>query len=177
MKTRSLLLVLLSVALLLAGGSAAVAQGMDSATAITLKRVTDRYALTKARIASLLEPRMHQEPLPANLPNPFYRAPELLPDATGTTPGASPDTSQLPAEPDATDAGTLAKFAATLKVSGVTILNGVPRLTLNQTLCKAGDIIPLDRKGGTVYIQVVKITDDELTLGLNDERQVVRIRH
>jgi hypothetical protein len=179
MKTGSALAPFLAAALLLAAGPAlSAAEKPDAATTATLKRISDRYALTKARIGSLLEPRMHPVPLPATLPNPFYREPELAPETGGTPGPAVPvEGAQLPAEPDATDAGTLAKFVATLKVSGTTVLNGVPRLTLNQTLCKAGDIIPVEVKGRTVYIQVLKITDDVLTLGLNEEQQTVRIRH
>jgi hypothetical protein len=82
----------------------------------------------------------------------------------------------MPAGPDESDAGTLAKFVATLKISGLTVLNGVSHLTLNQTLCKAGDIIPLEIKGRTVYIQVQSITPTELTLGLNEEKQSIRLR-
>ena len=177
MKTKPALSLLLAAAVLLAAGPAAAADKSDAATIIALKRVSDRYTLTKVRVSSLLDARMNPTPPPANPPNPFFRAPDEPADVSHGTPGGVPDTSTLlPAEADESDAGTLLKFVSKLKISGLSVLNGVPRLTLNQTLCKAGDIIPVETKGHTVYIQVLKITTEELTLGLNEERQVVRVR-
>jgi len=165
---------LLAAALALpASAQPALPVKVDSATAFAMKRIADRYALTKARITSLLEPRMHPAPFPATLPNPFFRPGDLPPGAD--TPGAV-DSTLLPAGPDESDAGTLAKFVAALKISGLSVFNGVSHLTLNQTLCKAGDIIPLAVKGRTVYIQVLAITATELTLGLNEEKQSIRLR-
>ena len=185
MKTHRLFALVLTAALGLAAVSPlAAASNSDTATTIALKRITDRYALTKVRISSMLDQRLNPTPLPTNPPNPFYRPPDLPATQTGPgavgVPGGAPggpvDSTQVPAEADESDAGTLAKFVSALKVSGVTVLNGVSRLTLNQTLCKAGDIIPTEGKGHTVYIQVVKITAEELTLRLNDEQQVIRLR-
>lgn len=146
----------------------------DNVQTLALKRIADRYALTKARIATLLEPRMNPAPLPPALPNPFFRPSDLPP--AEDTPVSGVDSTLLPAGPDESDAGTLAKFVATLKISGLTVLNGISHLTLNQTLCKIGDIIPLEIKGRTVYIQVLAITPTELTLGLNEEKQSIRLR-
>ena len=179
MKTRLAPALFLALALLLVAGPAAAApEKADAATTIALKRVSDRYALTKTRISALLDQRLNPSPLPTTLPNPFYRSPDLPPtDASrGVLPGGPADSNVPPAGPDESDADTLAKFVATLKVSGVTVLNGRSLLTLNQTLCKAGDTIPLEIKGHTVYIQVLKITADELTLRLNEDEQVVRLK-
>ena len=178
MKTGFLPVALLSALLLAAGTTVSAADKADAATLITMKRVSERYALTKARIATLLDQRLHPVPLPANLPSPFYHPPAT--PADGTVPGVigpPAETAAVPAEADITDADTLKKFVDALKIGGLTILNGRQLLTLNQTLCKEGDIIPVDRKGRTLYIKVVKITPDELTLGLNDDQQVVHIKH
>ncbi|MDI1335298.1 MAG: hypothetical protein PSU94_03860 [Lacunisphaera sp.] len=181
MKTAPAISLLLTAALLLAAATPAAAQDKtDPATILALKRAAERYALTKTRIATLLDKRMNPAPLAPSPPNPFYRAPDLpvadssRPGAPGL-PGGLPE-STVPAEADESDAGTLAKFVSTLKVSGLSVLKGVSHLTLNGTLYKTGDIIPLEVKGHTAYLQLVKITPDELTLGLNEERQVVRIR-
>jgi hypothetical protein len=174
MKSPSLPVVVLAAVLLLTTGAVAPpAAKPESATAIALKKISDRYALTKTRISTLLDQRLHPTPLPASLPNPFYR-PSLLPP-TDTTPDVAENV-PVPAAPDITDADTLAKFAATLKVSGLVTLNGQAHLTINQTLCKAGDVIPAGSKDHPVYIQVVRITPDELVLGLNDAQQTVRLR-
>ena len=156
----------------------------DTAAAIALRRVAERYALTKARISTLLDQKQNPVPLPSNLPNPFYRSPDLpgseggrggpgAPVPSGSDPAA---VTEAPAEPDVSDAGTLAKYISAMKVSGLTILKDVLHLTINQTLCKTGDVIPVDVKGHTVYIQVKAITPDELTLRLNEEEQVVHLR-
>ncbi len=157
-----------------AAAASAAAGKTDSVTALALKRVADRYALTKSRISALLDERRNPTPLPATLANPFYRPPDL-PSGVETSGGPGEGT-VVPPVPDETDEGTLARFAASLRISGLTVLNGVPLLTLNGTLCKAGDTIPLESKGRTAYIQVITITPDELTLGLNAERQVVRVK-
>lgn len=174
MSPRLLPRLLLAATLLVAAGSAhAAAAKPDSATAAALKKITERYALTKQRIATLLDQRMHPEPLSSVLPNPFYRAPDL-PPADGAV-ASAPDVA-VPAAPDASDADTLAKYAATLKISGVVVLNGQPHLTVNSTLCKIGDVIPVGPKDHAVYLQIVRITGDELTLGLNEAQQVIRLR-
>ena len=183
MKTGPFISLLVAAAVLLAAGTPAAAQDnrADPATILALKRVAERYALTKTRITTLLDKRMNPTPLAPNLPNPFYRPPDL-PAGDASRPGGAlvpggeiPDTT-MPAEPDESDAGTLARFVSTLKVGGLTTLRGTPHLTLNGTLCKTGDVIRIEVKDHSVYVQVVKITSDELTLGLNEERQVIRLR-
>lgn len=175
MKPGPLSVLLLTVALALPVASAQILPGQnESATALALRRIAERYALTNARISTLLDRRRNPAPLPSSLPNPFYRPLELPPGETA--PGEPAESTVLPAAPDESDLDTLARFAAALRISGLTILNGVTHLTINGTLCKMGDIIPIEIKGRTIYIQVTKITTDELTLGLNQERQVVRLR-
>lgn len=182
MKTGATLCLLLSAAVLLTAATPAAAQDnkADPATILALKRVAERYALTKTRISTLLDKRMNPTPLAPNLPNPFYHPPDI-PAGEGTRPGGGllpggETETTAPAEPDDSDVGTLARFVSTLKVGGLTTSRGTLHLTLNGTLCKTGDIIPIEVKGHTTYIQVVKITSDELTLGLNEERQVIRVR-
>ncbi|HVT73445.1 MAG TPA: hypothetical protein VHD61_09930 [Lacunisphaera sp.] len=169
------LLALLAAGPAVAATAAAAAEPAknESATAIALRKIADRYALTKSRIASLLDQRLHPAPLPAKLPNPFYRVPET---PVAQTPDSTPDTASLPAAPDLTDADVLAKFAASVKISGYLEIGGTPRLTINSTLCRTGDVIPYGPRDRQVYIQVQKITPDEVTLKLNDATQAVRLR-
>lgn len=175
MKTGLPSALLLAVALAMPSASAQILPGKSgAATSLALKRVAERYALTQARITTLLGPRRNPAPLPTDLPNPFYVPSDLPPVAQ--PPGDPGESTVVPAMADESDADTLAKFAATLRIGGVTVRNGVPHLTLNTALCKAGDTIPYESRGRTVYIQVVGITANELTLGLNTERQTVRIK-
>ena len=165
---------LLLTAALLSAGSGLAADKPDSATTAALKRISDRYALTKTRIATLLDQRVHPAPLPNNLPNPFYRPSALpVPDDVPATPA---DVVTVPAAPDVSDADTLAKFVASVKIGGVIDLGGQPRLSINSTLCKVGDVIPAGTKDHPVYIAVVRITPDEVTLGLNQSEQTFRVR-
>ncbi|MDB6113966.1 MAG: hypothetical protein JWQ62_911 [Lacunisphaera sp.] len=145
----------------------------DSATTAALKKITDRYALTKTRIAALLEQRMDPPPLPASLPNPFYHSPNI--PIVETAPGPTPDV-VAPAGPDSSDADTLARFAATMKIGGLVERNGQPHLMVNATLCKAGDVIPAGSRDNKVYIQILRITPEEVVLGLNQFEQTVKLR-
>jgi hypothetical protein len=173
MRTLALSRLLLAAGLLLTAGSVhAAAAKPDSATAAALKKITERYALTKQQIATLLDQRMHPAALPTTLPNPFYHTS----DTPSTEGPATPADIAVPAAPDASDADTLAKYAAALKISGVVVLNGQPHLTVNSTLCKIGDVIPVGTKDHLVYLQIVRITGDELTLGLNEAQQVIRLK-
>jgi hypothetical protein len=167
-------LALAGLLLLLAAGPGLAADNAknESATAIALRKIADRYALTKSRIAALLDQRVHPTPLPARLPNPFYRVPE----AAATEPrDTQPDLATVPAAPDLSDADVLAKFAAAVKISGYLEIGGSPRLTINSTLCRTGDVIPYGPRDRQVYIQVQKITPDTVTLKLNDATQSVRV--
>jgi hypothetical protein len=145
----------------------------DSATAAALKKITERYARTKEQIATLLEPRTHPSPLPTSLPNPFYHSLDV--PVTDTTPVKAPE-DIAPAAADSSDSDTLAKYVYGLKLSGVVVRNGQPHLTINSLLCKVGDVIPVGTKDRPIYLQVVSITPDELTLSLNEARQVVRLK-
>ena len=167
-------LVLSAVALLAACPGLSAADKPDSGMTAALKRVSDRYALTKTRIAALLDQRVHPTPLPNSPPNPFYR-PSALPPSDNV-PANPVDGATAPAAPDISDADTLAKFIAGIKIGGVVEVGNQSRLSINSTLCKAGDVIPAGTKDHPVYISVVRITPDEVTLGLNQAEQTVRVR-
>jgi hypothetical protein len=171
MKTRPLFCLALAALVATTAGHAAAAKA-ESATALALKRVADRYALTKTRISQLLDDRLHPEPLPNPLPNPFYRVAETpVPDAVPDKPVEA----VVPAAADLSDGDTLARFAAGMKISGLIMLSDAPHLTINSALYKEGDVIPAGNKDQPVYIQVQQITPDELTLRLNDATLKIRL--
>jgi hypothetical protein len=147
-----------SVFLLLAVAGNLAAQTSASSE---IKRISDRYALTRARISALLDMRLQPVALPANPPNPFYQAVEETTPAVHEEP-AAPDTSNLE------DIDVLRKYAATLKVSGVIQLNGVLHLSVNNAPIKAGDVLTVGPKDHPVYLKLVALTPSEFTLGLND---------
>jgi hypothetical protein len=146
----------------------------SAASAAEIKRISDRYALTRARIDALLEMRLKPVPLPANPPNPFYQAPvEVL--GQETTPAPDPEVI-VPEAADISDIDTLRKYSTTLKVGGVITRNGVLHLTINNTTCKVGDIITVGAKDRPVYLKLLALSVSDFTLGLNDAKLDVPLR-
>jgi hypothetical protein len=159
---------------LLAGAAAALAQPVSGASAAEIKRITDRYALTRTRISALLDQRLNPAALPANPPNPFYQPPREALNPEGP---AAPDPSEIvPEAADISDIDTLRKYAATLRIGGVITRNGVPHLTINNTACKVGDIITVGNRDHPIYLKLLSLSPAEFTLGLNDATLVVPIR-
>jgi len=135
------------------------------------KKLADRYALTKARIQELLGARLHPEPMPATvLPNPFQRS--LPSNEIAPTPGTRP---QLQAT-DLSDGNTLMTHAASLKLGGYLVQDGVPHVTINGAICKAGDTITVGTKEQPVFLQVVSVTPQEVTLRLNEARYTLQMK-
>lgn len=145
------------------------------ASAAEIKRITDRYALTRARISALLDMRLKPAPLPANPPNPFYQTPAVV-IAGETAPVADPVEVLVPETADITDIDTLRKYSTTLKVGGVITRNDVLYLTINNTTCKVGDIITVGHKDRPVYLKLLELTLSDFTLGLNDAKLSVPLR-
>jgi len=143
------------------------AQTGGAPTALTeaLRRAAARFARNEERIKVVYGQRRDPQPLPATLPNPFYRGAELSELAQ-----PQPEKHEIvPAAPDITDADTLARLAPTLRISGFVMRNQQSYLTINSIVCKVGDLIPVTRADGPpVFLQIRKIASDSLTLGLND---------
>lgn len=147
----------------------------STASAAEIKRISDRYALTRARIDALLDMRLKPVALPANPPNPFYQAPvEVI--GQETTPANDPAEVAVPEAADISDIDTLRKYSTTLKVGGVITRNNTLYLTLNNTTCKVGDIITVGSKDRPVYLKLLNLSLSEFTLGLNDATLAVSLR-
>lgn len=164
----------LAAALLLAVGSGLSAA--DAPNPAEVKRIADRYALTKARISALLDQREHPTPLPANPPNPFYQTPKEVAGDPAAANHESPDTAPVPEAADLSDIDTLRKYAATLKLGGAITRNGVLHLAINNTASKVGDAITVGNKDRPVYLRIVSLTTAELTLALNDATLALPLR-
>lgn len=163
--------------LFLAGALLAPVFGADAKPVMPsgdAKKLAARYALTKTRIDGLLAARLNPAPLPAGaLPNPFYK-----PDATLAT---APNTERIeapvvPDAPDLSDADTLTKYAATLKVGGYLTVGGQPHVAVNQVICKVGDVITVGTKEHPVFLRIEAITPQEFTIRLNDVSYNVPLR-
>ena len=145
----------------------------DAPNPADVKRIADRYALTKARISAMLDQRLHPTPLPANPPNPFYQAPKEAAVAPGHE---QPETALVPETADISDIDTLRKYVSTLKIGGVINRNDILYLTLNNTSCKVGDVITVGNKDHPTYLKMVALSAYEFTLGLNDATLVVPLK-
>lgn len=163
------------ILIFLVGSLAASAAAQPTAnSAAEIKRITDRYALTRSRISALLDLRLNPAALPTNPPNPFYQPPaEVL--AEQNTPTQDPN-EVVPESSDISDSDSLRKFAGALKIGGVINRNDVPHLAINNTICKAGDIITVGTKDRPVYLKLVSLSANEFTLGLNDATLTVSLR-
>jgi len=148
-------------------------------------RPADRSARTKERIDTLLKSRLAPDPLPASLANPFQlpgaavtetreNPPPDLPANHRPDP-AGPTIPTLPAA--GSDSELLAQYAAGLKITGNVRLNGQAHLIINQSPYKEGDLILLGSSDAPVYLQVIRITPAELTLGLNQAVQTIRLKY
>jgi hypothetical protein len=151
------------------------AQPATGASAAEIKRITDRYALTRNRIAALLEQRLRPTALPANPPNPFYQSPREAQALEGP-PGQDPAEVIVPEAADISDIDTLRKYSTALKIGGLITRNGVPHLTINNTACKVGDIITVGNRDNPTYLKLLSLSPAEFTLGLNDATLAVPIR-
>ena len=147
----------------------------SAAGAAEIKRITDRYALTRTRISALLDLRMHPVPLPVNPPNPFYQAPVVV-IGEETAPVPDPAEVLVPEAADVSDIDTIRKYSTTLRIGGVITRNGVLHLTINNTTCKVGDIITVGHKDRPVYLKLLSLSRSEFTLGLNDATLAVSLR-
>lgn len=165
--------------LIAAASGLASASAAPGPTAAEVKKLTDRYALTRTRIDALLSLRKTPVALPSTpLPNPFYVPPAPAPGAHEAAPEtALPDEDVvLPTAADESDADTLARLAGGLRLAGYLLLNGQPHVTINGAISKVGDVVTLGAKDKPIYVQIVAITPQDLTLRLNEAVLTVPIR-
>lgn len=135
----------------------------------------DRLA---GRIDALLRPHLRPAPLPVVLPNPFL----VIRGTVDFTEAHDPAASKQPAPPAAdlpplTDAEVLASCVARLKIGGTMQVNDLPQLLINQELYKEGDYVILEHKAALLYVQIVRLTPDEITLRLKEATQTIRLKN
>jgi len=143
----------------------------------TLKQAADRYALTQSHISLLLAQRLQPTPEHRDLFNPFEEnnPTELISPSNAESAPVAPATIVPPA-PDTGEAEILAHHAANLKISGVALINNRLHLAINQILYKTGDMVPVGTKEEPLSLQILNITSDELTLGLNQTEQIISLK-
>lgn len=139
------------------------AESASATNAAEIKRVTERYALTRSRISALLDLRQNPLPLPANAPNPFYQTPKDV-----TEVGPDPIEAHVPEVADITDIDTLRRLASTLRIGGAITRNNVLHLTINNVAYKVGDVITVGNRDRPTYLKLTALALTGYTLQLND---------
>lgn len=168
MKLSLRLLSLLSASLLLAAGL------LDAATPTPMPgkgRLTDR-------IDALLRPRLQPAALPLVLPNPFTvvrGSAEREDPATTSATSASTIATNVDSTP-LTDTELLERAISRLRIGGIVEVGGITKIILNATPYREGEGLTFEDKGKTLYLQVLRLTPTDLTLGYNDASQVVRLK-
>lgn len=119
---------------------------------------------TKDRIDILLGPKHDTSAQPANTPNPFR------------LPGQSDSIHLNEPSPQATDAETLARLVATLKINGLVQIAGVPQVIINQLSYKEGDLVAVREGDKATYLRVIRVTPTGLTLELNKVEQTIHLK-
>jgi len=168
------LLAVTGLLLLLAAAAAAPA-----VKAPAYEKAADRFERTKARIEALLKSRLKPTPLPATLPNPFE-----VPGGLAAAAANDHDDSANPAEPKpvtpllppGSNSEILAAFAAQLKISGTAEFNGQIHLIINRVPYKEGDLIPVTNQNGITRLRLTRVSLSELTLGLNEATQTLKVK-
>jgi hypothetical protein len=153
---KKLLILLLSVAAL--------------AVRLPAQPAADRFAGLKAKIESLLNPRLEPAPLPDTPANPFQFIVTGLPANLPDTVAAQPMPTTL------SDEQILAYAVARLRISGLVERGGVTHLLINSASYKEADLVPLRTSGDTVYyIRLVRIADGMVTFGYNNHALTVKL--
>jgi len=147
---------------LLLGGSATA---LRSATPVIGSQL---FAETDARIEDLFHYRNNPPKPPGPMDDPFRvgeapLASNLNLNGTGTGP--------LP--PDASDDAILHQAAAGLVFGGIIEVNNAQVLVINKAPYKEGGILAVRLSGNPVYLRIVKVTPNSVTLGLNEARIVL----
>ncbi len=132
----------------------------------------DRFGDLKAKISTLLTPRLQPTPLPEKPANPFTVILSAAPVSV---------TTEIPIEPvpipTTLDDDQVLTFAvARLRISGLVQRGGVTHLLINSASYKEADLVPLRAGGDTVYyIRLVRIGDTEVTFGYNQSTLTVKL--
>ena len=122
---------------------------------------------TNNRIEDLFQHRNNPPKPPGPLDNPFRVGDAPLASSLNLTGDASSTgTTQLPA----TDDALLRQAAGGLTFGGLLQIGDVQVLVINKTSYKEGGILSVRLQGNLVYLRITSITNNSVTLGLNEAR-------
>ena len=116
---------------------------------------------TNARIEDLFRFRNNRPKPPGPQDNPFRIGDASLGGGAQTAGAASPAT---------TDEDRLREAAGGLVFGGLLQAGGVQVLVINKASYKEGGILTVRQPGGLVYLRILSVTPNSVTLGLNEAR-------
>ncbi|MEO6875287.1 MAG: hypothetical protein ABI222_10755 [Opitutaceae bacterium] len=150
---RLLLLPLLATAAALAGRAATPVIG------------SQLFQETNARIDDLFQHRNNPPKPPAPLDDPFRIGNAPLASAMNLSgaPG-------VPAPLGVSDEAVLRRAAGVLTFGGILRIGDTEVLVINKASYKQGGILSVRLQGSPVYLRIISITGDSVTLGLNEAR-------
>jgi hypothetical protein len=146
-------------------GGLLLAGAMLPARAATPVIGSQLFAETDARIDDLFHYRTNPPKPPGPMDDPFRVGDAPLAsnlNLTGTGTGPLP--------PGASDDAILRQAAGSLVFGGILQVGEVQVLVINKASYKEGGILSVRVQGNPVYLRILSITGNSVTLGLNDAR-------
>lgn len=124
---------------------------------------------TDARIDDLFQHRNNPPKPPGPLDNPFHVGDPPPAASSSATGGTAPT---LPA--GTPDEVVLREAAGNLVFGGLLQVGDVQVLVINKASYKEGGILSVRVMGSLVYLRIISITANSITLGLNEARLTLR---
>ncbi len=132
---------------------------------------TQLFQETDARIDDLFQYRINPPKPPARRPTILFASATRPSPAPPVLPAAMP---HRPSRPGASDDDVLRQAAGTLVFGGLLQIGDVQVLVINKGSYKQGGILGVRVLGTLVYLRIVSITANSVTLGLNEARLTLR---
>ena len=146
--------------------AAAIPVALPAATPVIGSQL---FQETDARIEDLYQHRNNPPKPPAPHDDPFLigdAPPASTPNPSGPTPAV--------VAPGTSDEAVLRQAAGTLVLGGLLQIGDVQVLVINKASYKEGGILSVRLQGTPVYLRILRITANSVTLALNEARLTLR---
>ena len=133
---------------------------------------SDLIQQTNARIEHLFQHRNNPPKPPGPHENPFRIGDSPLASSLNVNPG--PGAIKGPVPLVNSDEAMLRQAAASLVFGGLLQMGDVQMLVINKATYKEGGLLTVRLQGSPVYLRIVSIKNNTVTLGLNEARLTLR---
>jgi len=123
---------------------------------------------TNARIEDMFQHRNNPPKPPGTVDNPFRVGDAPL--ASNLNPNGNPAATETGPAPGTSDESILRQAAGVLVFGGILQIGDVQVLVINKASYKEGGILSVRLQGTPVYLRILSITPNSVTLGLNEAR-------